>query len=79
MRYVIAKFEAAQREAVYRIYVTDTLYYYITANKAVKKRYCEIAGYSGEPKADDRTAEEIAADVIRRNGLIRKEAEDERI
>lgn len=50
----------------YRIYVTDALY--VISNGRLSKRYYDIANVP-KPREDDRTGDEIAADVIERIGL----------
>nr|DAL16896.1 MAG TPA_asm: hypothetical protein [Caudoviricetes sp.] len=63
-------------DKAYRVYVTDALRI-VTENTArfasgsyIKARYAEIV----EPKKqDDRTCEEITADVVARCGLVVKE------
>lgn len=73
---MLAKYTERVRESVYRIYVTDTLHLYLTENKALQKRYADIVQYGQEPEPEDnRTAEEIAEDIIKRHGLKRKEDE----
>lgn len=72
MRYAIARYRSHQRDFVYRIYITDCLRIisentakmgggsYITAN------FYDIIN----PKpVDNRTGEEIAADIIKRAGI----------
>ena len=73
MRYVIARYNSYQREVAYRIYVTDCLRI-MTENTArfakgtyMQKRYADAI----RPVAvDHRTGEEIAADVIKKAGLV---------
>ena len=73
MRYAVARYKTYQREVAYRIYVTDCLRM-MTENTArfakgtyVKKRY---ADFFRESPADNRTGEQIAADVIKKAGLV---------
>lgn len=72
MRYATAKATAEARLTAYRIYVSDALML-IGKNTAklalgtyMPRRYVDIIG---GVKQDDRTGEEIAADIIRRAGL----------
>ena len=73
MRYAVARYKTYQRELVYRIYVTDCLRM-MTENTArfakgnyIKGRYADILK---EPMRDNRTGEEIAAEVIKKAGLV---------
>ena len=73
MRYVIARYNSFQREVAYRIYVTDCLRI-MTENTArfakgnyVQKRY---ADWLKPAPTDNRTGAEIAADVIKKAGLV---------
>ena len=69
MRYAIARYQSQQRDFAYRIYVTDCLRI-ISENTAkicggsyITAKFADII----DPKpADNRTGEEIAADIIRR-------------
>ena len=56
-------------EQIYRCYITDILRASVHWN-VQPNRYAEIIGLV---PADDRTGEEIAADVIRKHGLREKE------
>lgn len=60
MRYVISKINENEREMAYRIYMTDTLFYY-SDNKRLTQRFYDILH---PPAVDNRTADEIAIDVI---------------
>jgi Zn-dependent membrane protease YugP len=73
MRYAVARYKTYQREVAYRIYVTDCLRM-MTENTArfvkgnyVAKRY---ADFLKNPARDNRTGEEIAAEVIQKAGLV---------
>ena len=73
MRYVISKYKEQQKEMAYRIYVTECLRM-ITENTAkqsggsyINKPFADVIG-SNKPK-DERTAEEIIADISFRAGL----------
>lgn len=72
MRYVIARFNQHQRDLAYRIYVTDCLRI-ISENTAkmgggsyITAKFPDIIN----PKpVDNRTGEEIAADIIKLAGI----------
>ena len=73
MRYVISKYKEQQKEMAYRIYVTECLRM-ITENTAkqgggsyIHKPFADVIG-NNKPK-DERTAEEIIADISFRAGL----------
>lgn len=65
MRYVVARYKMEQREMAYRIFVTDSLQL-IPQNKYLTTRYKDSIKTK---KKDNRTGDEIAADVIKRAGL----------
>lgn len=72
MRYAIARYQSQQRDLAYRIYVSDCL-------RIISENTAKIGGGSYitaklsdiiNPKpADNRTGEEIAADIIKRAGI----------
>ena len=72
MRYAMARFNQHQRDLAYRIYVTDCL-------RILSENTAKVGGGSYitakfydiiNPKlVDDRTGEEIAADIIKRAGI----------
>ena len=72
MRYAMARYQSQQRDFAYRIYVTDCLRM-VTENTAkmsqgayTSARFYDIIN----PKpSDNRTGEEIAADIIERAGI----------
>lgn len=72
MRYAMARFNQHQRDLAYRIYVTDCLRI-ISENTAktgggsyITAKFADIIN----PKpVDNRTGEEIAADIIKRTGI----------
>ena len=72
MRYAMARYQSQQRDLAYRIYVTDCLRI-ISENAAklcggsyMKVKFADIIN----PKpVDNRTGEEIAADIIKRAGI----------
>ena len=73
MRYAFARYKTYQREVAYRIYITDCLRMISenTANFAkgnyMRDRY---ADFLKKPARDNRTGEEIAAEVIKKAGLV---------
>ena len=72
MRYAMARYQSQQRDLAYRIYVADCL-------RIISENTAKIGGGSYitaklsdiiNPKpADNRTGEEIAADIIERAGI----------
>ena len=72
MRYAMARFNQHQRDLAYRIYVSDCL-------RIISENTAKIGGGSYitakfediiNPKpTDNRTGEEIAADIIKRAGI----------
>ena len=76
MRYVLAQYRREQEDKAYRIYVTDALRL-ISENTAssVGGKYitARFADVIAPPKEEDnRTCEEITADIIARCGLVVK-------
>ena len=74
MRYVLAKYRREQEDKAYRIYVTDALRL-ISENTAssVGGKYitARFADVIAPPKEEDnRTCEEITAEIIARCGLV---------
>lgn len=65
MRFVLARFEKEQREEAYRIYITDAIYYY-ARKQVLNYRYSELFE---KMNVDNRTGDEVAADIINRIGL----------
>ena len=73
MRYAVARYQSQQRDLAYRIYVCDCLRI-ISENTA---KNCDGGSYITSkfediinPKpVDNRTGEEIAADIIKRAGI----------
>ena len=72
MRYAMARYQSQKRDLAYRIYVTDCLRI-ITENTAkmgggsyITAKFADIINPT---PADDRTGEEIAADIIKRSGI----------
>ena len=73
MRYAVARYKTYQREVAYRIYVTDCLRI-ISENTAktvngtyITRRYVDIFNPHVQ---ENRTGEEIAAEVIKKAGLV---------
>ena len=72
MRYAMARYQSQQRDLAYRIYVTDCLRI-ISENTAkigngsyITAKFADIIN----PKqVDNRTGEEIAADIIKQAGI----------
>ena len=74
MRYVLAQYRREQEDKAYRIYVTDALRL-ISENTAssVGGKYitARFADVIAQPKEEDnRTCEEITAEIIARCGLV---------
>ena len=72
MRYAMARYQSQQRDFAYRIYVSDCLRI-ISENTAKMGGGSYITAKLSDiinPKpADNRTGEEIAADIIKRAGI----------
>lgn len=72
MRYAMARYQSQQRDLAYRIYVADCLRI-ISENTAKMGGGSYITAKLSDiinPKpADNRTGEEIAADIIKRAGI----------
>ena len=72
MRYAMARYQSQQRDLAYRIYVSDCLRI-ISENTAKMGGGSYITAKLADiinPKlVDDRTGEEIAADIIKRAGI----------
>ena len=72
MRYVTTRYQSQQRDLIYRIYVTNCLRI-MTENtaKQVGGSYmtAEYEDLIHPKKKDDRSGNEIAADVIRNAGI----------
>lgn len=65
MRYVMTEMMKHLRDMTYRIYVTDALYCMGNSGRMAKRYYDCLH----PKKEDDRTGDEIAADVINKLGL----------
>lgn len=68
MRYAAARYVKDFRDAAYRVYVTDSLYY-SGQGKCLTMKYTDVIDTSRK-KEDKRTADEIALDVITKCGLV---------
>ena len=72
MRYAMARYQSQQRDLAYRIYVTDCLRI-ISENtaKMCGGSYMKaiLADIINTDPVDNRTREEIAADIIKRAGI----------
>jgi hypothetical protein len=70
MRYVIARYVEYQREMAYRYFVTDALYEDSDRMRIVPSmRYYERIN---PREIDKRSGDEIAEDVIRNAGLVKR-------
>ena len=72
MRYAMARYQSQQRDLAYRIYVSDCLR--IISENAAKMcggSYItnKLADIINPKPVDNRTGEEIAADIIKRAGI----------
>ena len=72
MRYAIARYQSQQRDLAYRIYVTDCLR--IISENTAKMRggsymKAKLADIINPNPVENRTGEEIAADIIKRAGI----------
>lgn len=65
MRYVRAKLKEKQLDLAYRIYVTDSMFYY-GENKRLNVRYKELVY---PEQIDNRTGDEVALELIKKLGL----------
>ena len=65
MRYLLSRVKQDRAERIYRIYVADSLYY-SGQGKTLTQRYTDLLK---PKKKDNRTAEQIANDVIKSIGL----------
>ena len=72
MRYAMARYQSQQRDLAYRIYIGDCLRI-ISENTAKMGGgsyiTAKIADIINPKPVDDRTGEEIAADIIKRAGI----------
>lgn len=67
---MVALFNKEQEEMAYRIYVTDALKVISeNGNRALNARFIDLLSQTKKPK-DRRSGAEIAADVIKRCGLV---------
>lgn len=61
------------RETAYQLYMSDSIFHH-AHGKCLSMRYADILGIGQDAvEKDDRTADEIALDVINRCGLVVKE------
>ena len=70
MRYAISRFKYEQQEMAYRIYMSDSLFYY-TQNQRLTHRYADFI--TNKIKIDNRSSDEIVMDVMNNAGLRFKE------
>ena len=72
MRYAMARYQSQQRDLAYRIYVTDCLRI-ISENTAKMGGgsyiTAKLADIINPKTTDNRTGEELAADIIKRAGI----------
>ena len=70
MDFIVALFQNEQEEMVYRVYVTDALKLLTeNGNRTLNFRFAELLEKRNKPH-DNRSGEEIVADVIKRCGLV---------
>ena len=72
MRYAIARYQSQQRDLAYRVYVSDCLRIISehTAQMCVGSYITvKLADIINPKPVDNRTGEEIAADIINRAGI----------
>ena len=72
MRYAIARYQSQQRDLAYRIYVAD--YLRIISENTAKMGggsyiTAQLADIINPKPVENRTGEEIAADIIKRAGI----------
>lgn len=64
MRYFVSRLKQDTEERIYRIYVTDSLFYH-AQNKTPAHRYYDLL----HPKVETKSADEIISDVLAKGGL----------
>ena len=70
MDFIVALFQKEQEDMAYRIYVTDALKLLTeNGNRTLNFRFAELLEKRNKPQ-DNRSGEEIVADVIKRCGLV---------
>ena len=70
MDFIVALFQKEQEDMAYRIYVTDALKLLTeNGNRTLNIRFTELLEKRNKPQ-DNRSGEEIVADVIKRCGLV---------
>ena len=70
MDFIVALFQKEQEDMAYRIYVTDALKLLTeNGNRTLNIRFAELVEKRNKPQ-DNRSGEEIVADVIKRCGLV---------
>ena len=74
MSYVRAAIAQDSEEYAYKVYMTDSAQLSVE-NKYISRRWCEIMEDMKKP-VDNRTGDEVAADVIKRLGLSLKGGEE---
>lgn len=75
MQYLLARLEKQAHEALYRVYMTDCVKLAVentaglTGSHVVTTRYAELVAQATGMPRDERTGDEIAAEVIAKAGL----------
>ncbi|MBR5678673.1 MAG: hypothetical protein IKX20_11145 [Paludibacteraceae bacterium] len=64
----MARLEMTINEAVYRNYLTDTLYYYVH-NQALNVRFADLMD-DKKKKQRNKTGDEIVADLVKNAGIV---------
>lgn len=68
MQYVLARLEQEARDFAYKVYITDSIYYYMDGQRVTIRWEDSL-----KKKPDHRTAQEIVGDTLLGAGLILKE------
>ena len=69
MRYVSARIKTEDRDTLYKVYMSDTLFQY-AHNKMLGERFVDILNRKPQPK---KTAQEIVDETLLKAGLTLKE------
>jgi len=75
LSYVRAAIEQDEEEYTFKVYMSDSVQL-AGEDKFITRRWCDIANDLKKP-VDNRTGDEVAADVIKRLGLIPKGVNEE--
>jgi len=65
LRYLVSKLTAQSVDIAYKVYVSDSLFYYFGQHKMMTKRFAEII----KPVNEGADADEIISDITKRAGL----------